>query len=105
MIHREVDIINWAASRNLFERGTKAGQFNKTQEEVDELRDAISTWDRDGVRDAIGDIIVTLAIQAKMWNLTLTECIEAAWNEIKDRKGVLKDGIFVKESGAKVDPD
>jgi hypothetical protein len=31
--------------------------------------------------------------------ITLTECLEGAYNEIKDRKGtLLPSGVFVKES-------
>ena len=30
--------------------------------------------------------------------LTLSECLEHAYNDIKDRKGIMKDGIFIKEN-------
>lgn len=42
---------------------------------------------------AIGNIVGI----AKIYNLDFTDCIESAYNEIKDRKGVLKNGCFVKE--------
>ena len=48
-------------------------------------------------QDAIGDIMVTLVIQARFWNLNLVECVEAAWQEIKDRKGQMIAGQFVKD--------
>lgn len=35
---------------------------------------------------------------AKKFDLTLTKCLELAWNEIKDRQGKMVDGVFVKES-------
>lgn len=110
MIHREQDIINWGVTRNLIGptgEATKAGQHRKTNEECRELYDAIVL---DGLglqeikdqkpeaRDAIGDIIVTLVMQAQMWGLTMEECIEAAWQEIKDRKGRMVGGVFVKEA-------
>jgi hypothetical protein len=106
MIHREQDIINWGIARNLIGptgQATKDGQNKKTREEVEELQTAINsekigTRSIDGARDAIGDIIVTLVMQAQMWGLTITECLDAAWDEIKDRKGRMVDGIFVKES-------
>ena len=63
-----------------------------------ELRDAIDDKDKEAAKDAIGDIIVTLVLQAQMWGLTLTECLDAAWEEIRHRKGKMVDGIFVKES-------
>jgi len=31
-------------------------------------------------------------------NLDIKECLEVAWDDIKDRKGKMVDGIFVKES-------
>ena len=79
--------------------------FDGTQEELDELFEAISLDDIDLARDAIGDILVTLAIQAKMWNLKMDDCIEAAWDEIKDRRGRMQNGLFVKESIDDATPD
>ena len=29
-------------------------------------------------------------------NLNIVECVEFAWNEIKDRTGVTKNGVFIK---------
>ncbi len=108
MIHREQDIINWGIARNIIgpeSQSNKKKQCDKTLEEVIELHDAIildsfdNLTSRKEARDAIGDIIVTLVLQARMWGLTITECLDAAWDEIKDRKGRMVDGIFVKESG------
>lgn len=33
---------------------------------------------------------------AQKYNLTLLQCVEYAYNEIKDRKGMIKNGCFVK---------
>ena len=101
MIHREADIINWGTARNIIgpdSQSDRSRQYQKTVEEVEELDDAIVMENRSEARDAIGDIIVTLVLQAQMWGLTITECLDAAWDEIKDRKGKMVDGIFVKES-------
>lgn len=105
--HREPEIIQWGIDRNIIgpsALSNRAKQLDKTYEEVDELADAITedeTGDTvkaiDMARDAIGDIYVTLVLQAQMWGLTMTECIDAAWTEIKDRKGRMVNGIFVKE--------
>lgn len=35
---------------------------------------------------------------AKAFNFSLEQCLEHAYNEIKDRKGVMFEGVFVKES-------
>ncbi len=44
------------------------------------------------------NIAIYLMFVAKKFDLTLTECLEFAWNEIKDRQGKMVDGVFVKES-------
>lgn len=98
---REQDIIAWATERGIFDPkhgSSKKRQADKTQEELNELFEAIECDNVIDAMDAIGDIMVTLAIQAHMWNLGLDECIEAAYQEIKDRKGQMVDGLFVKEA-------
>ena len=49
------------------------------------------------VIDGIGDVLVTLIIVAEQLGLTLTECLAVAYLEIKDRKGRLVNGTFIKE--------
>lgn len=48
--------------------------------------------------DGIGDAIVVLTIIAAQYHTTPEICMEMAWAEIKDRKGKMIDGVFVKES-------
>lgn len=80
------------------QNSTPAAQAIKTYEELTELRDAIRTNNRDEMKDAYGDILVTLIMGCATADIDLTECLELAYNEIKDRKGYLnKEGIFVKE--------
>ena len=100
MIHRENDIVQWGIDRNIIgptAQSSRANQLSKTYEECLELDEAIEQDNLDSARDAIGDIIVTLVMQSQMWELSLEECIEAAWNQIKNRKGKLVNGLFVKE--------
>ena len=50
------------------------------------------------MKDAYGDILVTLIMGCSCADLDLVECLAGAYNEIKDRKGFLgPDGIFVKQ--------
>ncbi len=49
------------------------------------------------IKDDIGDMIVVLINIAERNEVTLTECLEQAYNDIKDRKGKMVDGVFVKE--------
>lgn len=92
------EIIQWAEDRGILAHGTRQAQFRKTYEEVGELMEAIEKDDRALAKDAIGDVFVTLVIQAELWGFTIEECIDAAYGEIKDRKGYLDaSGVFIKE--------
>ena len=77
---------------------TPQAQAIKTQEELNELLDAIRSGDRAAMADAYGDILVTLVMGCACADLDLVTCFEGAYQEIKDRKGYLTpEGIFVKE--------
>ena len=50
------------------------------------------------MKDAIGDVVVTLIILAQQIGTTFEDCVMLAYDEIKDRRGKLVDGVFIKES-------
>jgi len=87
----------WATERGIIANSTPLAQAIKTTEEVAELLKALSKNNIHEAADAYGDILVTLIIGAKISGLNLENCLAAAYNVIKDRKGYLTpDGIFVK---------
>lgn len=91
-------IREWAHDRNLIKGSTPEAQFEKLVEEaVIELHKAIRLKDKELFKDAIGDAGVVLTIMAAEEGLTFEECLDHAYNEIKDRKGKMVDGVFVKE--------
>jgi NTP pyrophosphatase (non-canonical NTP hydrolase) len=94
----EALVIAWATQKGIFENGTYRAQAMKTWEETDELIQAIENGDRDEVIDALGDILVTIIIQAEMHELSLVECLESAYNVIAKRTGKMVDGQFVKDN-------
>ena len=87
----------WAADRNLIEGSTPRKQMDKLNEECSELYEGILDNDSDDIKDAIGDIQVVLAVMCCQLGIDIDECREIAWEEIKDRKGKMIDGVFVKE--------
>ena len=94
----EMKVIQWGEARGIVQNSTPAAQAVKTQEELDELIDAIRNGDREAMKDAYGDILVTLVMGCACADLDLVECFKGAYEEIKDRKGYLgADGIFVKQ--------
>lgn len=87
----------WAADRNLIDGSTPRKQMDKLNEECSELYEGILDNDIDDIKDAIGDIQVVLAVMCCQLGLDIDECREIAWEEIKDRKGKMVDGVFMKE--------
>jgi len=95
----EIAVIQWGEARGIVQNSTPYAQALKTKEELDELFDAISKQDVAAMKDAYGDILVTLIMGCACADLDLVECLKGAYDEIKHRKGYLNaDGIFVKES-------
>ena len=95
LIKHEVEM--WAKDKGILDNATPIKQALKTQEEVTELLNAIVDNDRAEIIDAIGDIMVTLIIQAKMQNLDLFECLQSAYNVINKRTGKMVNGQFLKD--------
>ncbi len=136
-------IQQWGIDRNIPEGATTFSQLNKTFEEAGELFSAINRNNTELMKDAIGDIYVTLLMAESCSNighisdpayhiihmmkdlawgskvaikdsmqrleyvaqdllgLDITECLQVAYDEIKDRKGKMVDGIFIKEGDTK----
>ena len=102
MIHEEEyikhaiqQVVSWHLARNLIHGSTDKAQVLKLIQEVGELSDSICK--EQSPIDDIGDIMVVLINIALRNNLSLTDCLNHAYNDIKDRKGQMIDGIFVKE--------
>ena len=88
-------ITQWHRDRNLIEGATDKDQLAKLIQEMGELSDNICKGK--DVSDDIGDMMVVLINIAERNNLSIEYCLEVAYNDIKDRKGKMIDGIFVKE--------
>ena len=96
MLDTKID--QWGLDRGIIQNGNPLGQATKTLEEAVEIVSAISSDNREELMDAIGDTYVTLRMLAGCARLRFDDCVEKAYNEIKDRKGYLReDGVFVKE--------
>ena len=86
----------WHEDRNLIDGSTDKDQVLKLIQEIGELSDSVCK--QKDIRDDVGDILVILINIITRNDLTLQECLSVAWNDIKDRKGKMIDGIFVKEA-------
>ena len=92
------NVRGWADEKGILVEENAPKQLMKVMEELGETAGAIAKNKKtDEIMDGIGDTFVTVIILAYQLGLNPTECLEAAWNEIKDRKGTTRNGVFVKE--------
>lgn len=66
----------WATEKGIFEKGTVEAQMVKTLEEITEMQMAIIKDDKEEIKDALGDIFITIIVGSKMANTNIRECIE-----------------------------
>lgn len=113
----ERNVERWASDRKIIQHSNVLAQAKKTLEEAGELVEAAAQIQvlnslppmtnieeseahlraMDAYRDALGDVLVTLIVGSATAKVDLLECLDGAYNTIKDRKGYLKpDGTFVK---------
>jgi NTP pyrophosphatase (non-canonical NTP hydrolase) len=106
-------VIQWAKEKGILDKATPLAQARKTEEETNELIEAcvaqhggfktfvnlkgklVNTQEE--LKDALGDILVTIIIGAELQGLKLEDCLEAAYNVISKRKGSMINGQFVKD--------
>ena len=95
----ELQVIRWAEARKIIPNSNAQTQLLKTVSELGELADAVLKKDYDGTVDGVGDVVVTLIIVCDLLGINITQCLDIAYNEIKDRKGtLLANGTFVKDA-------
>lgn len=105
-------VLEWAEEKGILDKATPFAQAKKTDEELLELFEAINAQEfgkktfvnskgklvntEEEIEDALGDILVTIIIQAEMQGLNLEDCLESAYNVISKRTGKMINGQFVK---------
>lgn len=106
-------VIQWAENKGILALATPFAQAKKTEEETNELIEACLAQQggfetfvnskgklvntQEELKDALGDILVTIIIGAELQGLKLEDCLEAAYNVISKRKGSMINGQFVKD--------
>lgn len=112
-------VIDWGQDKGIFNKSTPLRQLDKTQEELDETRQALQKLNnfnyqadlmegigvptpteediRAEVKDGIGDMLVTIVLLAKMVDMDTVDSLNAAYDVIKSRTGKMVNGQFVKD--------
>lgn len=107
-----INVLQWARDKGILNKATPKDQFTKTVEEVGELAAGLCRYnpavqDEDDamsalyeIKDAIGDVTVTLIILADLVGAEFSECLDQAYEAIAGRTGKMVDGVFVKDDEA-----
>ena len=90
-------IRQWAEERGLYKHGDTKTQALKLVEEMGEICRAILKENYEEVTDGIGDCVVVLTNLAELHGVSIEDCIEEAYHEIKNRKGKMDNGTFKKD--------
>lgn len=90
-------IEEWARERGL-DTASPDKQMLKLGEEYGELCQGLAKNNASQVYDSIGDMYVVMVILSMQLGVSVEECVSYAYDEIKDRRGKMVDGVFVKEA-------
>jgi NTP pyrophosphatase (non-canonical NTP hydrolase) len=96
-LKRKENILAWAEPKELLKPENAITQLAKLTEEVGELAQAILKGNKNGQKDALGDIRVVIAILANQLGFDIDECEQFAYNVIVNRTGKTINGTFVKQ--------
>ena len=117
-------VLQWGEDKGIFAKSTPLRQLDKTQEELDETREALEKLESSAqqdlqlefdfideldypnteiealeeAKDGIGDMLVTVILLAKMLNMDSVDCLHSEYNVIKKRTGKMVNGQFVKDN-------
>lgn len=95
------NIEQWGNDKNLIHYENRFKQFEKVVEEVFELKEEIIEDNLDNIKLEMGDCLVTLIILSKQLGIDIVDCLEQAYNKIKNRQGKTINGKFIKEEDLK----
>jgi len=87
----------WADERGLYDKGDPKTQTLKLMEEAGEICRAVLKNDKPEIIDGIGDCVVVLTNLAELNNVSIEDCIAAAYDEISNRTGKMVNGTFKKD--------
>ena len=93
-------IEEWARERGL-DVADPEKQMLKLGEEFGELCQGMAKNKPEQVEDSIGDMYVVMTILSLQLGLDIEDCVMKAYSDIKDRKGEMINGVFIKEADLK----
>ena len=94
----EYSIIEWAQERRIFATATAKAQFLKVAEELGEVAECLAKGKPlEELELEIGDLQVTIILLAHICGTTATKSLDMAYRKIRNRTGVVRNGVFIKD--------
>lgn len=94
-------IEEWSKERGI-DKADPQKQMLKIFEEIGEVSAAVIRDDKDALRDAIGDSVITLLNLSLQNDMSFYECLMNAYGEIQGRDGKMINGMFVKSDDMRI---
>jgi NTP pyrophosphatase (non-canonical NTP hydrolase) len=94
---RDNDIIYFFVEKGLYTKTDEFKQFEKLEEETDELLEALHYKSKEDILSEAGDCYICLLNVLHCCGLTMEDAVDAAADKVTKRKGQVVDGVFVKE--------
>jgi NTP pyrophosphatase (non-canonical NTP hydrolase) len=95
-LYHAIDLLEeWHNERNIPKGSTSKDKLAKLIQEVGELSDSICKGQP--IIDDVGDILTVLLSLVMEHDLNFGQCLMHSYMEIRDRKGKMIDGVYVKE--------
>lgn len=93
----ELAIVRWSEARGIIQNSDAKTQLLKAVSEMGELADAVNKGQLHKIKDGVGDVMVCLINVCAILDISLTDCMRVAYDEIKGRTGYLnKSGVYIK---------
>lgn len=91
--------IDWDISKNVGKEENVFRLLNVLVSDIKRITDIVTyaDWTYEAIKQTLDYIPLDLQYIAKLYDTTIEECLQYAYEEIKDRKGKTVDGVFVKE--------
>lgn len=96
------NIKKWGAERGITDEDPNR-QLNKLTEELGELAEGFNKKVPEQIEDSLGDMFVVMTLLAEQNGLDIVDCIQSAYEIIKDREGKTVDGVFIKSEDLESD--
>jgi NTP pyrophosphatase (non-canonical NTP hydrolase) len=94
---RNDEIIRFFKDKGLYESTNDLIQFDKLQEEVNELEEALTSKSKAEILSEAGDVYICLLNVLHCCGLDLSDAVDSSVDKVTKRKGKVKNGMFVKE--------